>query len=76
MTIDSLRDMIHATSYQPFTIRLADDRSVPVPHPDFMAITGGGGTVFVASSVDDHFTIVDSPLIPQLEVGETTSSAK
>jgi hypothetical protein len=74
MTINSLRDMIHAVPFQPFTIRLADGRSVRVPHPDFIAVIGGGRTVFVASPVEDQFTIVDLLLVTQLEVGDTSSS--
>ncbi len=75
MTINSLRDLIHAVPFQAFTIRLADGRSVEVPHPDFILVTGGGRTAIVASAVDDHFTIVDLLLVTQLEVGQTTSTA-
>ena len=75
MTINSLRDMLHAVPFQPFTIRLADGRSVPVPHPEFVLVTGGGRTAIVASPVDDHFTIVDPLLVTQLEVGDTASAA-
>ena len=75
MTINSLRDRLHAVPFQPFAIRTANGRAVQVPHPDFIAVAGGGRTVIVASQTEDHFTVVDLLLVTQLEVGETTSSA-
>jgi hypothetical protein len=74
MTINSLRDVLHAVPFQPFTIRLADGRSVPVPHPGFVVVTGGVRTAIVASHIEDHFTIIDLLLVTQLDVGNTASS--
>ena len=72
MTINSLRDMLHNVPFKPFTIRLADGRSIPVPHPDFIAVTGNGRTAFVGSEEEDRFTIIDRLLVPQLQVGTGT----
>jgi hypothetical protein len=74
MHINPLRNLLHAVPYQPFTIRLADGRSVPVPHPGFIVVTGGGRTAIVASHIEDHFTIIDLLLVTQLDVGNTASS--
>lgn len=61
---------MHAAPFQPFTIHVADGRSLPVPHPDFIAIMGSGRSVVVTSPVEKEssFSIVDVPLITQLEV--------
>ena len=67
MTIHSLKKMIHAVPFKPFTIRLADGRGVEVPHPDFIGITGGGRTLFVGDETEDEFSIVDLLLVTQLE---------
>jgi hypothetical protein len=74
MTINSLRELLHAAPFKPFTIHLADGRSVKVPHPDFITVTGAGRTAIVASATEDHFTIVDLLLVTQLEVGDTAAS--
>jgi hypothetical protein len=36
--VAAVRDALHRSAFQPFTIRLADGRALPVPHPDFVAI--------------------------------------
>ena len=73
MTINSLGDVLHAVPFKPFRIHLSDGRSVPVPHPDFITVTGAGRTAIVASETEDHFTIIDLLLVTQLEVSANTS---
>jgi hypothetical protein len=70
MKLQRLRSVMHAAPFQPFTIHVADGRSLPVPHPDFIAIMGNGRSVVVTSPVEKEpsFSIVDVPLITQLEV--------
>jgi hypothetical protein len=67
MKIDELRARIHAVPFQPFTVHTADGRSIPVPHPDFIAIAGTGRTVFITFEQKPSFAVVDVPLITQLE---------
>lgn len=38
MDVAGVREALHKQPFQPFTIQLADGRSLPVPHPDFVAI--------------------------------------
>ena len=38
MDLAGLREALHKQPFEPFTIRLADGRSVSVPHPDFLAV--------------------------------------
>jgi hypothetical protein len=38
MDIKSVREALHKQPFEPFAIRLTDGRSLPVAHPDFVAI--------------------------------------
>jgi hypothetical protein len=43
MTAEQLRAMREASPFRPFTIHLADGRSLPVPHRDFVSQSPGVG---------------------------------
>jgi hypothetical protein len=68
MTINELRNTLNAKPFVPFIGHVADGTSLPVPHPDFLFVTGGGRTIIVNSTKDDSFTIVDLLLVTRLEV--------
>jgi hypothetical protein len=70
MKLEKLREAMHAAPFQPFTIHVADGRSLHVPHPDFIAILGTGRTVFVTSPIDQtpSYLMIDVPMTTQLEV--------
>jgi hypothetical protein len=70
MKLEQLRDAMHATPFQPFTIHTADGRSVHVPHPDFIALMGNGRGAVVTSprNVSPSYLVIDVPLIAQLEI--------
>jgi hypothetical protein len=38
MDVQGIRDAIRREPFAPFTMRLADGRSLPVPHPEFVAV--------------------------------------
>lgn len=38
MDIETLRDALHKVPFEPFKVRMADGRMLPVPHPDFVAV--------------------------------------
>ncbi|HZD40634.1 MAG TPA: hypothetical protein VE131_07925 [Terriglobales bacterium] len=64
------REILHAAPFQAFTIHMADGRSLPVAHPDFIAIMPDGETIIVVSAKEKKpsFALVDVPLITQLDV--------
>lgn len=64
MDIAGVRDALHAQPFSPFTIRLADGRSLPVPHPDFVALTPRR---VIVGAVDDTWSVVEPLLIVSLE---------
>lgn len=58
MTIESLSRALDARPFQPFAFRLADGRTLPVPHPDFLAFNPRGRTAVVMDD-RDGFEVVD-----------------
>jgi hypothetical protein len=74
VTIQQLRAAQRATPFRPFTIHMADGRSLPVPHPDFLSMSPTGRTVIIYQE-DDSFSICDLLLMTELEISPTTKSA-
>ena len=66
MTIEQLRHMHLAQPFQPFDIYLADGRSVPVEHPEFLAQSAAGRTIAV-SHPDGIIEIIDLLLVTSLK---------
>jgi len=56
-----------ARPFRSFTIHAADGRSFPVPHSEFLAYDPEGHTVLALRN-DGTFSILDLPLITELEV--------
>jgi hypothetical protein len=72
MQIPALREALQARPFRPFTMRLTDGRSLPVPHPELVGIAGR--TVFVASPAqDESYSLVDSVLIASLDYAAATA---
>lgn len=67
MTAEQLRAMREANPFRPFTIHLADGRTLSVPHRDFVSQSPSGRTIIVYQS-NDAFSIVDLYLVTELEV--------
>ena len=66
MTIDELVRMHQARPFQPFDIYLADGRTLPVEHPEFLARSPVGRTIAVGLADGTH-EIVDLPLVVSLK---------
>ena len=73
MTAEQLRAMRETNPFRPFTIHLADRRTLAVPHRDFVSQSPGGRTIIVYRS-DEAFSIVDLYLVTELEVQAPTGS--
>jgi hypothetical protein len=67
MTIDQLRSMREANPFRPFTIHLADGRSLRVPHREFVSHSPGGRTI-IDYRTQEAFSVVDLYLVTELEV--------
>lgn len=64
MDIAGLREALHKQPFEPFVIRLADGRSLPVPHPDFVAVAPRRAIVVAE---DGSWTVVEPLLIVSLD---------
>jgi hypothetical protein len=73
MTAEQLRAMREAHPFRPFTIHLADGRTLTVPHRDFVSQSPGGRTIIVYRS-DESFSVVDLYLVTELEVQASADS--
>lgn len=59
--IAKLRELWHARPFIPFSVHLAGDRVLKVPHPDFFYISPSGGRVFVVDEQDSYHYL--NPLV-------------
>jgi hypothetical protein len=66
MTIEQIRAAYDAQPFRPFVMHLADGRSIPVGHREFIATAPSGRTIVVYQP-DDSFNVVDLLLITDLE---------
>jgi len=64
MDIAGVRDALHSQPFVPFTIRLADGRALPVPHPDFVALTPRR---VIVGAADDTWSVLEPLLIVSLD---------
>lgn len=64
MDIAGIREALHKQPFEPFAIRLADGRSLPIPHPDFVALTPRRAIV---GAEDDSWSVVEPLLIVSLD---------
>ena len=71
MTTAQLKKLHEARPFQPFEIHLADGSLLSVPHPEFLWVTPGGRTVWVAlgAGEEDAAAIVDLLLVTKLVTG-------
>jgi len=67
MTIEQLRTAYDAQPFRPFVMHLADGRSIPVRHREFIMTVPSGRTIVVCQP-DDTLNIVDLLLITDLEM--------
>ena len=64
MDIAGVREALHKEPFEPFVIRLADGRSLRVPHPDFVALTPRR---VIVGAEDDSWAVVEPLLIVSLD---------
>jgi hypothetical protein len=74
MTIDQIRADYQAQSFRPFVIHLADGRSIPVNHREFILTVPSGRTV-VNAQPDDSLNIIDSLLVTDIEIKPATTGS-
>jgi hypothetical protein len=64
MDVPAIREALHKQPFEPFQIRLADGRSLPVPHPDFVAVSARR---IVVVADDGSWSTIEPLLIVSLD---------
>ena len=64
MGIEGVRQAIRKRPFEPFALRLADGRSLPMTHPEFVAI---GPRRIIVVSEDDSWSVIKPLLIVSLD---------
>lgn len=67
MTIEQLRTVYDAQPFRPFNLYMADGRSIPVQHRDFMMTVPQGRTIVVAEP-DGRLHILDLLMVTDVEL--------
>ena len=75
MTIERLRQIYEAEPFRPFTMHLADGRSVAIHHREFIAAAPSGRTIVVFTP-DDKMHIIDLLLVTEVEISTATGKSK
>jgi hypothetical protein len=68
MTIEKIRDLLHASPFVPFSLRLADGREIFVEHPDFVSSSKTGRILNVFYGESEASTLVDVLLVTAVEL--------
>jgi hypothetical protein len=66
MTSNIIRDLLRAVPFRPFTVHVADRKSLQIEHPENAAITQGGRMFFV-NTKDEDWEWVDVFLVTRVE---------
>jgi hypothetical protein len=66
MTLEAFREALNAQPFQPFTIHIADGRSIPVVSREFIMRDPQGRTVLVYQP-DGRLSTIDLLLVTELE---------
>ena len=64
MDLNGIREALRRTPFQPFSMRLADGRELPVSHPEFVAL---GPRLVVVVADDNSWAVVEPLLIVSLD---------
>ena len=72
MHADTIKEVLHAQPFLPFTIHTVSGESYLVDHPDFVSLSRGGRTVIVSlpGGEGERIRMVDTALIERLEKNE------
>jgi hypothetical protein len=67
MTTEQFKTALTARPFRPFTVHLADGRSIAIHHHEFAMVSPSGRTVVIYQP-DDTMNVVDLLLVTDLEM--------
>ena len=75
MTIEQLRLVHQARPFRPFTMHMADGKTIHISHPECLAYSPSGRSVLVALP-DDSGHFIDLLMVVRLEVRDGSARRK
>jgi hypothetical protein len=64
MDLEGIREALRRQPFEPFSIALADGRSLAVPHPEMVAV---GKRRVIVVEADDSWSVIEPLLIVSLD---------
>ena len=72
MTKEAINEAVKATPFRPFTVKMADGSSYPVPSSDHASLSPSGRTLIIYYD-DDRMKILDVMMITEIETTEAAA---
>ena len=66
-TKEAIKELLDATPFRPFTLRLKDGRSCPAPARDFTSLSPIGRTLVVFTAEGNGVRLLDVALVIEIE---------
>jgi hypothetical protein len=63
VTKEAIKEQLEAASFRPFTLRLTDGRSCPIPARDFASLSPNGRILVVYTADGDGVRLLDLALV-------------
>lgn len=73
MTVEQLKSVYDAKPFRPFSLHIADGRTIPVHHRDFI-LTVPQGRTFIVAEPNGRFHILDLLMVTELELMPVASN--
>src|SRR5436309_13074155 len=70
MTKEAIQQRVTAAPFRPFSVRLTDGRSYPIPGPDYASVSPHGRLLTVYTHGGNGVKILDVALITEIEAAE------
>jgi len=67
MTKEAIKEQLDAALFRPFTLRLTDGRSCPIPTRDFASLSPNGRILVVYTAEGDGVRLLDVALVVEIE---------
>ena len=76
MHAETMREILHAQPFQPFTVHTVSGDTYLVDHPDFVWLPGRGRTIYIhlPGGEGERVRILDTALIERLETKDVHQS--
>ena len=68
ITNEAIKERVTVAPFRPFSVRLTDGRSYPVPGPDYASVSPNGRLLSIYTDGGNGVKILDVALITEIEI--------